>query len=90
MATQRNSVPHPTTTPRESPSLRAAADQTRAARLLSGALQVTYWLYLNHEDGTARISVEGWILDDIIVELAGNDHDVALIANTFASILDRL
>lgn len=50
---------------------------------------IDYWLYLNPEDGTGRVSVEGWNFDDTTLQLSGDDHDAALLANTFASILDR-
>ena len=47
-----------------------------------------YWAYLEPESGRARLSVEGWNLPDVVVELTGHaELDGAHLAAVFARIL---
>jgi hypothetical protein len=49
---------------------------------------IDYWLYLEPEHRRCRISVEGWNLPELVVELRGHSGlDGAAIADTFARIL---
>lgn len=49
---------------------------------------IDYWVYVDHENRRCRISVEGWNLPDIMIELRGHSgFDGSAIANTFARIL---
>lgn len=49
---------------------------------------IDYWVYVDHEHRRCRISVEGWDLPDLMIELHGSSGlDGSAIANTFARIL---
>ena len=49
---------------------------------------IDYWVYVDHEQRRCRISVEGWNLPDLIIELHGSSGlDGAAIADTLARIL---
>ncbi|HEX7717662.1 MAG TPA: hypothetical protein VF416_10265 [Marmoricola sp.] len=49
---------------------------------------IDYWAHIEQEDRRCRISVEGWNLPDLRVELLGRGRlDGAAIADTFARIL---
>lgn len=49
---------------------------------------IDYWVNVDHTGGRCRLSVEGWNLPEIWLELSGHgDADGASIADTFARIL---
>jgi hypothetical protein len=49
---------------------------------------IDYWVHVDHEQRRCRISVEGWNLPDLMIDLRGHsDFDGAAIADTFARIL---
>ena len=49
---------------------------------------IDYWVYLDHPTGRCRLSVEGWNLPDLWLEMTGlSSVDGAAGADTFARIL---
>jgi hypothetical protein len=49
---------------------------------------IDYWVYIDHENRRCRLSVEGWNLPDLSIELDGHSGlDGPAIADTFARIL---
>lgn len=48
---------------------------------------IDYWGYLDHDTRRARISVEGWTMPELIVELRGDQSDGPQIADVIARIL---
>ncbi len=49
---------------------------------------IDYWVYVDHANGRCRLSVEGWNLPELYLDLHGNGgRDGAHIADTFARIL---
>ncbi len=49
---------------------------------------IDYWVYVDHEHRRCRISVEGWNLPDVMIELHGQSRvDASAIADAFARIL---
>ncbi len=54
----------------------------------SSAPCIDYWIYVETDRGQARLSVEGWNLVGLVVELSGNGElDGAALADVFARIL---
>ena len=49
---------------------------------------IDYWVHVDHEHRRCRISVEGWNLPDLTIELHGHSNfDGSALADTFARIL---
>jgi hypothetical protein len=49
---------------------------------------IDFWVYLDHDKGQCRLSVEGWNLPELILKLSGNSFlDGAHLADVFAMIL---
>jgi hypothetical protein len=49
---------------------------------------IDYWVYVDHERSRCRMSVEGWNLPNLMIDLHGNSGlDGPAIADTFARIL---
>ena len=49
---------------------------------------IDYWVYVDHERSRCRLSVEGWNLPELMIDLHGRSGlDGSAIADTFARIL---
>lgn len=49
---------------------------------------IDYWAYIDRDSGRCRLSVEGWNLPELLIELRGHGgFDGTAIAHTFARIL---
>lgn len=49
---------------------------------------IDYWVYVDHANQRCRLSVEGWNLPELWLDLRGHgEADGAVIADTFARIL---